>query len=594
MDPGVVLGWQAWVTLGVIVMMVVALARDMARPDLILLGSLAILLVVGIVTPMQAFAGFSNSAVLSVGALFVVAQGLQRTGALGFLDGLLFSESARPLRHLPRLMLPTSFMSAFLNNTPIVAMIMPRVQRWAQRKNVATSKVMIPLSYAAILGGMTTLIGTSTNIVVSGLMEAAGLEPMGMFEIAWIGVPAALLITVYFAVVGHRFLPDRISGAVAADDGLKDCFFEVRVSEDATIAGKTVEEAELRNLVDAFLVHVRRGQRFIPVRPQMAVEAGDILSFTGKAEMIDRLLDRPGLERALPAPGTGPGGALPIFEAVVSDTSSLVGSTLRDASFRERYRGVVLAIQRKNEQLFGSLGRIRIRPGDLLLIEAEPDFARRWNSSRTDFYLVAPRAQDRSLPGNRRAPISLGILAGMIALVAANILPIVTASFAAAIGMIATRCINFEEARAGVDVSVLLIIAAALGIGQAVEVTGLAKVSADFLVESTAALGPVALLVSIYLATNVLTELITHKAAAVLMFPVAVAAAADLGFDPRPFAFVVAIGAAASFVTPIGYQTNLMVMSAGGYRYRDYVRNGLPVALLVMAVAVSVAVTVWL
>ncbi|MDX1739826.1 MAG: SLC13 family permease [Rhodothermales bacterium] len=588
------LGWQAWVTLGVIVLMVVALARDIARPDLILLGSLGLLLVVGIVTPTEAFAGFSNSAVLSVGALFIVAQGLQRTGALVFLDTLMFSKSTRPLRHLPRLMLPTSFMSAFLNNTPIVAMVVPRLQRWAERKGVASSRVMIPLSYAAILGGMMTLIGTSTNIVVSGLMETAGLEPMGMFEITWIGLPAALAVALYFAVAGHRLLPDRTSGLSAAEDGLKDCFFEVRVSDDSLLAGKTVEEAELRNLVDAFLVHVRRGQRFIPVRPQMVLEAGDILSFTGKAEMIDRLLDRPGLERALPAPGTGPGGSLPIFEAVVAESSSLVGHTLRDLSFRERYRGVVLAIQRKNEQLSGSLGRIRIRPGDLLLIEAEPNFAQRWNSSRTDFYLVAPRAYDRSLPSSQRAPVALAILIGMVALVATDILPIVTASFAAALGMILTRCLNFGEAKSSVDVSVLLVIAAALGIGKAVEVTGLAQVSADLLVGSTAAFGPVALLASIYLATNVLTELITHKAAAVLMFPVAVAAALELGFDPRPFAFIVAIGAAASFVTPIGYQTNLMVMAAGGYRYRDYLKAGLPVALIVMAIALSIAVSLWL
>ncbi len=491
-------------------------------------------------------------------------------------------------------MLPTSLLSAFLNNTPIVAMVMPRLQRWAERTGVSASKVMIPLSYAAILGGMTTLIGTSTNIVVSGLMETAGMEPMGMFEIAWIGVPAALVIAIYFALGGHRLLPDRGSGVGATDDGLKDCFFEVRVAEESAIVGKTVEEAGLRNLVDAFLVHIRRGKRFIPVRPQMVFESGDILSFTGTVEMIDRLLERPGLERALPAPESGAGGSLPVFEAVVSDSSALVGHTLRESSFRERYRGVVLAIQRKNEQLSGSLGRIRIRPGDLLLIEAEPNFAQRWNATRTDFYLVAARKEDRAMPRSRRAPVALVILIGMVGLVAAGILPIVTASFAAALGMIATRCLNFGEAKSSVDVSVLLIIAAALGIGQAVEVTGLARVSAAFLVGSTSGLGPVALLVSIYLATNVLTELITHKAAAVLMFPVAVAAAADLGFDPRPFAFIVAIGAAASFVTPIGYQTNLMVMSAGSYRYRDYVRAGLPVALIVMAVAVSVATYVWL
>ncbi|MBT8401331.1 MAG: SLC13 family permease [Rhodothermia bacterium] len=574
--------------------MVVTLARDAARPDLVLLGSLGILLVAGVVTPVQAFAGFSNSAVLAVGALFIVAAGLQRTGALVVLDGLLFSRSKRPFVFLPRLMLPTSFLSAFLNNTPIVAMFMPRVQRWCETHGVPSSKVLMPLSFAAILGGMATLIGTSTNIVVSGLMESAGMEPMGMFELAWIGVPAAIAITIYFAIGGHRLLPDRTVDSAALEDGLKDCLFEIRVDDDTAIVGKTVEEADLRALGNAYLVHLRRGRRFVPVRPQIGLEAGDILSFTGKPDAIDHLLERPGLVRALPAPDTSPDGSLPIFEAVVADTSSLVGRTLREASFREKYGGVVLAIQRKNEQLAGSLGRIPIKAGDLLLIEAENRFARRWNANRDDFYLVAPRKQDRVLPKTSRAPVATVIMLGMIGLVTAGVMPIVTASFAAALGMIATKCLSFREAKASVDISVLLIIAAALGIGKAVEVTGLAQASAGLIVGATAVLGPLALLVALYLTTNVLTELITHKAAAVLMFPVALAAAADLGYDPRPFAFIVAIAAAASFVTPIGYQTNLMVLAAGGYRYRDFVRNGLPVALIVMCIAVAVASVVWL
>ncbi len=588
------LGWQAWLTLAVILGMVVALVREVARPDLVLLGSLGLLLVAGVVTPVQAFAGFSNSAVLAVGALFVVAAGLQRTGALSFLDGVLFSKSRQPVLILPRLMVPTSFLSAFLNNTPIVAMFMPRVQRWSEDAGIPASKLMMPLSFAAILGGMTTLIGTSTNIVVSGLMEAADMRPMGMFELAWIGVPALAIVAIYFALVGHRLLPDRGAPGQALDDGLRNLLFEVRVEDDSILAGKTVEEAGLRALGDAYLVHLRRDGRFIPVRPGIGLAAGDILTFTGKAGMIDRLLERPGLTRALPAPEVPQSGSLPMFEAVVADTSTLVGRTLREASFRETYGGVVLAIQRKNAQLAGSLGRIPIKAGDLFLIEAEPNFARRWNANRDDFYLVAPRAQDRLVPNTSKSPIAMVIMLGMIVLVTAGVMPIVTAAFAAALGMILTRCVTFGEARASVDISVLLIIAAALGIGKAVEVTGIAQVTADGLISATAPFGPVALLAAIYVATNILTELITHKAAAVLMFPIAVAAAAGLGFDPRPFAFIVAIGAAASFVTPIGYQTNLMVLAAGGYRYRDFVRNGLPVAILVMTVAVTVASLLWL
>ncbi len=594
MDGLIGLDWNAWFTLALIVGMVVVLVRDLARPDFVLLACVGLLLLAGILTPEQAFAGFSNSAVLAVGALFIVARGLERTGALGFLDGFLLSKSDRPGVYLPRLMLPTSILSAFLNNTPIVAMFMPRVQQWSERMGISPSKVLMPLSFAAILGGMTTLIGTSTNIVVSGLMEAAGMQPMGMFEIAWIGVPAAVIVAAYLALVGHRLLPDRGSAKATFEDGLKECLFEIRIDDDPAIVDKTVEEAGLRALGDAFLVHIRRGRRFIPVRPQLSLQAGDILSFSGKAEMIDKLLERPGMVRALESAAAAEGAGLPIFEAVVADSSPLVGRTLRQVGFRETYGGVVLAIQRKNQQLAGSLGRIRIDAGDLLLIEAESNFARKWNSSRDDFYLVAPRINGRTASRTRRAPVAAAILAAMIAAVAFGIMPIVTAAFVAALGMIATRCLTFADAKESVDFPVLLIIAAALGVGKAVEITGLAQAGADLLVGSTGFLGPIGLLAAVYVSTNVLTELITHKAAAVLMFPVAVAAALELGYDPRPFVFIVAIGAAASFVTPIGYQTNLMVLAAGSYRYRDFVRCGLPVAVLVLAIAVVAASVVWL
>lgn len=586
--------WQAWTTVGVILGIVIALLREVARPDLVFMGGLGVLLAAGVVTPHDAFAGFANPAVLTIAALFIVAAGVQRTEALSGLDRVLFARSKRLGRVLPQLMVPTSFLSAFLNNTPIVAMLTPRVQQWARKHGVSASKLLIPLSYASIAGGMVTLIGTSTNIVVSGLLVEFGLPGLGMFELAWIGLPVATCVLVYFALVGHRLLPDHGDAQPVFENGLNECLFELRVAPGAPLVGQTVEEARLRSLGDAYLVHVRRDGRLIQVTPEVILQEGDTLTFVGEARMLERLLTRPGLVRTFPALEPDARQTLPLFEAVVADSSRLAGKTLREADFREQFGGVVLAIQRRSERMDGSLGRIPIKPGDLLLVEAQNGFDRRWNARRDEFYLVAPHRDEEKRPLTRKAPLALAIIVGMIAAAATGLLPLVTAAFFAALLMIVTRCVQGDEARKAINFQVLIIIAAALGIGQAMEQTGLAGVVAHSIVGLAAEGGVVVILLGLYVVTNVFTELFTNNAAAALMIPIAVATASETGVDPKALGITVAIAASASFITPIGYQTNLMVMTPGGYRFRDYVKVGLPVSLFVMAVAVTAIYGFWI
>ena len=595
------LGWQAWLTAGVVVAMIGALIREVARPDLILVGSLGLLLLAGVVSPEQAFSGFANTAVLTVGALFVVAAGVQRTQALSALDRVFFASTqadrtdvALLRRSLPRIMLSASVLSAFLNNTPIVAMFIPRVQQWADRAGLASSKLLIPLSYAAIVGGMMTLIGTSTNIVVSGLLQAEGYSGLGMFDLTWVGAPAALGVLLYMMLAGHKLLPDRGAQGKNFGDGLKDCLFEARITEGSLLRGQSIEEAGLRALGDVYLAHVRRDGRLIPAAPEEVLQADDVLTFLGTASTMEALLQRPGLDRAIPAIDDNDYQTLPLYEAVVAESSNLVSKTLRESNFRERYGGVVLAIQRRNERVEGSLGRIPIKAGDLLLVEARNGFDKRWNENRNEFYLVAPRRLQKVKPQARKAPIALLILVGMVALAATGVLPLVTAAFAAALAMILTRCLRGAEARRAVDLQVLVVIAASLGLGQAVQETGLAAAFAHGIVGLTESLGPLVVLAAIYLTTNLLTELITNNAAAVLMLPVAIATAIEVGAEPMAFAVAVAIAASASFLTPIGYQTNLMVMAAGGYRYNDYFKAGLPASLIVMLITIVVVRLVWM
>ncbi|MCS3699759.1 di/tricarboxylate transporter [Salinibacter ruber] len=611
MAPLSSLGPDAWITVAVVVGLVGALMADLGRPDLVLLSGLAALLVTGVVSPDQAFAGFSNAAVLTVGALYVVAGGVQHTDALSELDRVLFADTTRLGPVLARFMVPTSVLSGLLNNTPIVAMLTPRLQEWADAQNIPASKLMIPLSYAAITGGMMTLIGTSTNLIVAGLMEAEGYEPLSLFDVTWVGVPAALVVIAYFVLGGHRLLPDRGTSAPAAERRLGQNMFEVTVTAPSPIVGQTVAEAGLRDLGDAYLTHVRRGTEVLQGRPGRPLEQGDVLAFNGSLAARERLLERPGLSRTLPAPdGTHDDPAryetLPLYEAVIAESSNLVGTTLGEANFREQYQGVVLGIQRQDEPVTSPVGTTELQAGDLLIVEAPGDFKKRWSSgSREEFYLVAPRdgrARQGGAPDDEegktdrsgRAPIALGLTGAMVLAAATGLAPIVTAAVLAALLMILAGCIRPAEAQRALNVQVLVVIAAALGIGKAIETTGLATAAAQGVLSVAEPFGPVIVLVALYLLTNLLTEIITNNAAAVLMLPVAMAAASSLGAPPVAFGVLVAVAASASFLTPIGYQTNLMVMAPGGYRFSDYARVGWPVTLLVMGTSVGIISLVWL
>lgn len=585
--------WQAWFTAGVAIIVVIALIREVARPDLILLGGLALLLLTGILTPEQAFAGFANPAMLTVAALFVVANGVERTGALRFLDYALTSGSAGVPRIITRMMSSTALLSAFLNNTAVVAMLTPRIQSWGKKNGVPPSKLLIPLSYAAILGGMTTLIGTSTNIIVSGLLEAGGHHGLGMFDLTWIGIPAVILVVIYFIILGHRLLPDHSREEQQFKDGLENCLFEVRVASGSPFIGRSIADSGLRALGDAYLAHIRRHGELIPVTPREILRRGDVLVFVGSAASLDRLLQMPGLERTIAAVADNDRMTLPLYEAVVAPTSKLVGRTLREASFRENYQGVVLGIQRKDEQITESLGRIPIKAGDLLLVEAWNGFDKRWNENREEFYLVAPRRLQQEKVLTAKAPVALAILLAMIVAFSTGIVPLVTSALAAALAMIVTRCLRGREAREAIDVPLLVVIASAFGVAAALEKTGVAAAIAYSISSHADAFGPLGVLAAIYITTNLLTEFLTNNAAAILMVPIALAAAADIGVDATPFAVAVAVAASSCFMIPIGYQTNLMVMAAGGYRFSDYIRVGFPVSLLVFITTMTMIYLVW-
>ncbi|MEN1706178.1 MAG: SLC13 family permease, partial [Planctomycetota bacterium] len=493
---------------------------------------------------------------------------------------------------LARLMLPITAISGLVNNTPIVAMMIPALRDWTRQHGFSASTFMIPLSYAAILGGTCTLIGTSTNLVVHGEWTATGNDPLGLFSIALIGVPVACVGLLYMLTIGQRLLPKRAPVLSSSGDA-RAYTVEMTVAAGGPLPGKTIEQAGLRHLPGLYLAEVERGGAILAaVGPDEVLQADDRLVFVGDVTSVVDLQKIRGLE-----PATNqvvkldePRPSRVLVEAVVSNSHPLIGRTIRAGRFRSRYNAVVIAVARNGEQIRRKIGDIVVRSGDVLLLEAPRQFLSE-NKNTRDYYLVS-EVSDSAPTRHNRAVISILILLGMVLIATIQpVLPIPTVSgqplklgmlHAAVIAagfMLITRCCSGWQARKSVDWIVLVTIAASLGLGKAMETSGAAD-AIGTLITTVAGSNPFIAIVLIYIMTTLLTELVTNNAAAVLMFFVAQSAAIELGVQFEPFVFAIMMAASASFSSPLGYQTNLMVMGPGGYKFTDYVRVGLPLNVI--------------
>lgn len=583
----------AWFTLSVVAGVFGLLMWAPITPGMSLLAGLGVLLITpGIVEPAAALAGFSNEGMMTVAVLFVVAAGVRETGGIDWLAERLLGRSKNIDWTLIRLVAPTTALSAVLNNTPLVAMLIPAVADWCKKHRVAASKLMIPLSYAAILGGTCTLIGTSTNLVVNGMLIAREGYGLPVFEITKVGLPAAIVGCLFLLVTHRWLLPDRAPVLAQLDDP-RQYTVEMTVEPDSPLIGKTIEEAGLRHLQGVYLAEIdREGRVLAAVSPHEPLYANDRLVFVG---VVDSVVDLRRIRGLQPATDqvfklTAPRTTRCMIEAVVSDSSPLVGRTIRDARFRSNYNAVVVAVARNGERMHRKIGDIIVRPGDTLLLEGHADFVKQHRNSR-HFFLVS-QLEDSQPPRHDRALLALVILVGMVILAATGLLSMFKAALVAATLMMLTRCVSLHGARRSLDADVLLAIAAAFGLGAALEQSGAALSIAQGLIDLAAG-RPWLSLAVVYGITLVVTELITNNAAAALMFPLAMATAERLGVSNMPFIIVVMMAASAGFATPIGYQTNLMVYGPGGYRFSDFVKIGVPLDLLVWAVTVALAPLIW-
>jgi di/tricarboxylate transporter len=580
------------IVFALLVLTFVAFAREWITPDLVALSVAAVLLATGILDTEEVLGVFSNAGVVTVAAMFVMSAALERTGVVEIMgDHVTRIVGSNWMAGALMLMGIAVFASAFINNTPVVVILTPVAIRLCQHLRIAPSKLLIPLSYAAIFGGTCTLIGTSTNLITDGISRRLGLEPFGIFEISGFGAIMAAIGVAYLVLVGFRLLPERqtVSGILAGQPERK-FLTELIVSPGSSLIGLTIEETRLSNLPGARLLDVVRSDESLRDRLEgLRLEQGDrLLMKTDMSGLMD-LREREDLNFA--------GQLQPVstrqtrvFEGIVGPRSGFIDHFLAEFNLRRRYGLYILAVHRQGINLRQKFDRVRMEVGDTILLEGPPEGIHRLAESGDIINLTEPE----HVPVRRsKAPIAVGAVLAVVLLSAFELFPIAGIALIAAVVVVVSGCLDRDEAYRAIEWRILFLILGMLTLGLAMEKTGAVTRVAMAVVGMAGDMGPLLILSLVYLITSALTEVISNNAVAVVMTPIAVAVAAQLGVDPRAFVVAVMFGASASFATPIGYQTNTFVYGAGGYRYTDFIRVGLPLNLLFWAVATLLIPLFW-
>jgi di/tricarboxylate transporter len=589
-------GWEFYFVLFSIAAMIACLIWEIKSPELIITSTVVLFLLTGILTPKEAINGFSNEGVMTIGLLFIMAGAVEKSKIVESFFNRLIKDSSTTQLFLFKLLTPIASLSAFMNNTPIVITLTPIIRKWCEKHNISPSKLLIPLSYATILGGTITLMGTSTNLVVHGLLVEEGMNGFSFFQFAIIGIPITIVGLLYLIFLGYKLLPNNQGTINSTIENLREYVCEIIVGKEYAFIGKSVEEAKLRNLKGLFLVSIiRESEQITPVANTTMLKHGDRLLFSGDISTLSELQQTKGLN-LLTNQGTyflsKPQNRL--VEAVVSHHSSLLYKKLKDTHFRSKFNAAVIAVHRKNHHIKTKIGEIELKPGDILLMVVGQDFYK--NDHHKDFYLISPVTPNGLADKNtkRKGWVSLFLLLCMIALVTLKILSIITALGLAVVMLFLFKIITPSEARKYIQWNVLVLVASSFGIGVAILKTGVATWMADLVISSTATFGIFATILAIYFLTNLFTEVITNNAAAVIMFPIAFEVSGQMQLNPLPLAVIVAIAASASFSTPIGYQTNLIVYGPGKYSFKDYLKVGIPLNLIIMIVTVTLVYFIWI
>ena len=585
--------WQGWFCLALTMTALGVLSLTRISPHVVMMGVMTILSALGILSATEALAGFSNSGLITVAAMFVVAAGVYGSGGVDLLVNKVLGQPTSVRSALCRIFPPVVLLSGFLNNTPVVATMIPAIHAWARKIKIPPSKLMIPLSYTAILGGTLTLVGTSTNLVINGQYQAlTGAAGFSLFSITAVGIPVALAGMAFIWLFLPRWLPDR--SEKQAFGNLREFTLEVTVDPSGPLVGKTVQGANLRQLERVYLVEIeRQGTILTAVSSEEVLHGGDRLVFAGDTQAISDLLRIHGI---VASSEEGEISSLNkdraercLVEAVVSPHCAALGKNIRDAKFRDRYGAVVLAVARNGERVKGNLGNIYLEAGDTLLLEARPAFVTRQRYNK-DFLLI--NDLDTETPRHERARLSWGILVGVVVAAGFGVISMLNAALIGAGLMIVTGCCTISQAEKSLDLTVLITIAASFSLGAALQKTGVAEWLAYYIIDLSAGT-PWLMLIMTYVVVSLLTETITNNAAAVLMLPIVLEVTEKASLNNEPFIFAIMMAASASFATPLGYQTNLMVYGPGGYRFSDFLKVGIPMNIFIGAVTLLVLILGW-
>ncbi len=591
---------------------VIMFATERFPVDVVAIIAMSVLVLTGIITPEQGVSGFSNSATVTVASMFILSTAMFKSGAvvtIGHKMAQLFKYNF--WIGISVTMLVVGLISAFINNTPVVAIFIPILVGAAAKSNLSVGKMLMPLSFASMFGGVCTLIGTSTNILVSGIAADNGQEPFSMFEMAPLGILFFIVGLIYMLTIGIRLIPDRkLDNALETKFGMGDYLTEIVLLKKAPSVGHTIGNSPLVKKLEIDILEVnRKGQHFYMPGQDLLLEEGDVLKVRCDVEKIKTLKEREGVvlksdlktkdfikEEKL-AKGMDVGGGeddnddyedkLVMVEAVIATNSIFEGRTVKEIGFRQNYGATVLAIRHRGELMRDKVGSTVLRSGDTLLIETEkeklPLLRKLELRGRNTFLIVS----EVGLPEYRKDKMLTVVLTfiAIITVASLNILPIMMAAIAGSMFLVVTRCISMEEAYVAIDWKVIFLLAGAISLGVAMDSSGAANLISTSLIDLVGSLGPAAIVSLLYLVTTLLTSIMSNNASAVLLAPIAISVSVAMDVDARPFLMAITFAASSSFMTPVGYQTNTMIYGVGGFRFSDFLRVGTPLNLIFWVMA---------
>jgi len=573
----------------VILFLVISLYKNILGPGFTFIVGISILGISGILTPTEILKGFANEQLAVIILLLLIGEVIRKSTLIDNLFEHFFRKTFTYKKFILKLIFPVSALSAFINNTPLVAIMMPYVHNWGKQHGISPSKLLIPLSYAAILGGTASLIGTSTNLVVNGMVTNQSVFPefksLDIFDFTPVGVAMIILGGLYLVLFSDKLLPDKGDVIDSIKEKTREYIVEVKVGTGSQYHRKSIETAGLRNLKGLYIVEIIRDEKTIsPVTPQTLIYEEDILILAGNTETISDMIEN---NKALQPSQLGmfaKRNKTELVEVVVSPNSGLIGKTVKESNFRGKFDAAIIAIHRNGEKIRGKIGKVKLFAGDLLFLIAGEDFRKRTQDS-TDFYMLNNVRSIEKMPMLQSLLIVGGLLVSIV-LSSLKLVPLFNSLVTFLVLLLLTKIASPRDIYKAINYNLILIIALSLALGTAMIKTGIAADISHVFIGVLKPYGIITLFIGIFLITNLLAAIITNIASVAIIFPIALSLAAELGADPKPFALLVAFAGAASFITPIGYQTNLMVYGPGGYSFKDFFRIGLPMTILFMIVAV--------